>query len=103
MTDPFRAAFSTIDGDTLVPLVGLLLARLEGRVTPQRWKASGFGRRVEDVRSQLAPIVAPTLLEDSFAREAAPSEPVRIAYAVRWLELSESRALPDWTELVPSA
>ena len=101
MTDPFRAASSTSEGDTLVPLVGLLLARLEGRVTPSRWRASGFGRRVEVVRAQLAPIVAPDLLEESFAREAAPSEPVRLAYALRRVELSESRALPGWPELVP--
>jgi hypothetical protein len=102
VTDPFRAASSTMNGDTLVPLVGLLLTRLEGRVTPRRWKAAGFGRRVEDVRCQLAPIVAPDLLQDSFAREAAPSEPVRIAYAVRWLELSESRPLPGWPDLIPT-
>jgi hypothetical protein len=102
VTDPFRAAPSVMNGDTLVPLAGLLLASLEGRFTPRRWRAPGFCRRVEDVRAHLAPIVASDLLEDSFAREAVRSEPIRLAYAIRWLELAESRPMPGWPDLVPA-
>jgi hypothetical protein len=99
VTDPFRAAAPATSGDTLVPLAGLLLASLEGRLTPRRWRAPGFGRRVDDVRAHLAPIVASELLEESFAREAFRSEPVRLAYAIRWLELAECRPMPGWLDL----
>jgi hypothetical protein len=91
-----------MNGDTLVPLAGLLRASLEGRLTPHRWRAPGFGRRVEDVRAHLAPIVISGLLEDSFAREAVRSEPIRLAYAIRWLELAESRTLAGWSDLMPT-
>jgi len=47
-----------------------------------------FGRReIDTVVAQLDPIRSRTSLLASFAREASPSEPVRTAYAIRWLEL----------------
>lgn len=84
----------------LVPLVGLLLAGLEGQVTPVRWRAPGFGRRVDQVRSHLEPIHGTDMLAESFSREAAPDESIRLAYAIRWLELAETRSIPGWPELL---
>lgn len=61
------------------------------------------------VRAQLGPIVSREALADSFRREAfqsadhEPDEgirvtpgPVRVAYAVRWLELGDGQARPPW-------
>ncbi len=42
---------------------------------------------VETVAAQLEPIRSRSSLVASFAREASPSEPVRTAYALRWLAL----------------
>jgi hypothetical protein len=42
---------------------------------------------VNAVVAQLGPIRSRAGLIASFAREASPSEPVRTAYAIRWLEL----------------
>ncbi len=42
---------------------------------------------VEAVTAQLGPIRSRSSLLASFAREASQTEPVRTAYAIRWLEL----------------
>jgi hypothetical protein len=66
---------------------------------PQRWSAPAFARQVGLVRVHLAPIRSRASLAASFGREAfhasrptsagAAMSPVRIAYALRWLELDE--------------
>ncbi|MBI3750604.1 MAG: hypothetical protein HY263_02960 [Chloroflexi bacterium] len=47
---------------------------------------------VEAVVAHLEPIRSRSSLLSSFAREASPSEPVRTAYAIRWLELGSGIA-----------
>jgi hypothetical protein len=47
---------------------------------------------VEAVVADLAPIRSRSSLLSSFAREANPSEPVRAAYAIRWVELGSGIA-----------
>ena len=54
-------------------------------------------------RLQLAPLVDPRLLAASFAREALHTRrpigrpgAVRVAYAVRWLEITDGVDLPPW-------
>ncbi|HJW22311.1 MAG TPA: hypothetical protein VJ506_07780 [Candidatus Limnocylindrales bacterium] len=42
---------------------------------------------VDAIVGHLSPIRSRSCLLASFAREASPSEPVRTAYAIRWLEL----------------
>jgi hypothetical protein len=61
---------------------------------------------VRRVREALAPLDRTRLLVESFGREALHHrsadrhpDPVRTAYAVRWVELSTGRRLPDWAEL----
>jgi len=79
---------------------------------PRRWSTVAFAREVAAVRAQLAPIRSRKALAESFGREAAvaatltpptidppePPGPVRVAYAIRWLELGDDRLRPSWTE-----
>ena len=94
-------------------LVWFILRR---RGRPARWAAPGFGRKVELVRSHLAPIQTPHTLAASFVREScrtgdpwgAPAQvtrdlamnPVHVAYALRWLEVTEVCVLPAWSVLL---
>jgi hypothetical protein len=79
---------------------------------PRRWSTHAFAREVAAVRAQLGPIRSRENLADSFSREAAvgatltpptidpsqPPGPVRVAYAIRWLELGDDRLRPGWAE-----
>ena len=76
------------------------------------WGEPAFAREVDLVRRHLAPIGSRRGLAASFSREAfqgpairrSPDldgfRPVRIAYAVRWLELGDGRRRPAWSDLV---
>jgi hypothetical protein len=85
--------------------------------SPAAWSEPAFVREVSLVRAHLAPIRSQAALEASYGREAfhsiAASEedgpiacdatpsadvpgPIRIAYAIRWLELSDGRPRPAW-------
>jgi hypothetical protein len=77
------------------------------------WGVPAFAREVDQVRAQLAPIRDRRGLAASFGREAfrtfgaheaAPPPdglgPVRVAYAVRWLELGRGIRQPTWSSLV---
>ena len=77
-----------------------------------RWSDPAFAREVELVRCQLAPLRGRTALKASFGREAfqalgsrdGPGEgslgPVRVAYALRWLELGDRLVRPSWLLLL---
>ncbi len=79
---------------------------------PHRWSTPTFGREVDRTRAHLAPIRSRAGLVGSFSREASisatreaagtplPAGPVRVAYAIRWLELGDGRARPSWPSLV---
>jgi hypothetical protein len=93
-----------------------ILRRFRGTVAADAaWSDPDFARQVDTVRTELAPIRSRHVLADSFAREAAhlhgsllapigrPLEapgPVRLAYAVRWLELGDGEDRPGWSRLV---
>lgn len=80
------------------------------------WGEPAFAREVELVRGQLAPIRTRRGLAASFSREAGlgpgaeatPDDsalppglrPLRVAYAVRWLELGDGVVRTEWIELV---
>ena len=83
---------------------------------PPRWCLTSFARELDRTRAQLAPIQSRSALAGSFAREAsvvvtasaaggssveepAPG-PVRVAYAIRWLELGDGRPRPSWNAFV---
>jgi hypothetical protein len=84
---------------------------------PRRWRGVPFAREVDRTRGQLAPIRSRAALIASFSREASiaatrseaspdpaapvqPPGPVRVAYAIRWLELGDGRARPSWESFV---
>jgi hypothetical protein len=89
----------------------LLRAVETGAVAPL-WRRPGFGRAVDEIRDQLGPIERRGTLAASFGQEAArrlsvrraASEPLDIAYAVRWLELDPAgvRPIPAWTDWLPA-
>jgi len=76
------------------------------------WGEPAFAREVALIRSQLMPIRSRRGLAASFEREAfqsrefaGPHEPatmraVRVAYALRWLELGDGILRRGWTGLV---
>jgi hypothetical protein len=79
---------------------------------PQRWLNPAFGREVERTRAQLEPVMSRSVLASSFTREASvavsrmaplspgnPPGPVRVAYAIRWLELGDDRRRPAWASI----
>ncbi len=86
---------------------------------PRAWTTGPFCREVDRTRAQLAPLQTRVALATSFSREAsvavtrsaradghgAPSSPgpVRVAYAVRWLELGDDRRRPAWISIVNGA
>ena len=87
----------------------LVLRTSEPLRLPERWTRTPFGREVDRTRGQLAPIRTRAALAASFSREASvaatrlapltpadPPGPVRVAYAIRWLELGDGRPRPDW-------
>ncbi|HEY2915785.1 MAG TPA: hypothetical protein VGI98_01090 [Candidatus Limnocylindrales bacterium] len=53
----------------------------------RRWCGDPLDTETGRVVSHLEPIRSRRSLLSSFAREASPSEPVRTAYAIRWIEL----------------
>ncbi len=88
-----------------------------GTITEPTWTEVAFGREIDAIRRQLAPIHSRSGLAASFSREAflvrrasldrradgeadpSPPGPVRLAYALRWLELGDGRPRPAWTDL----
>ncbi len=88
----------------------------EPQTVPAQWRTVPFGREVDRTRAQLVPIRSREALARSFEREASVSVtrligsevpaapvtpgPVRVAYAVRWLELGDDRDRPSWTAIV---
>ena len=94
------------DADRLLRLLTLRTGR------PQRWTAPAFAREVELVRGHLRPIRSRELLAASFGREAFHGRPaagsdvalgtsaVRVAYALRWLELGDGGQRDDWRALI---
>jgi hypothetical protein len=90
----------------------LVVRTSEPMQLPQRWLSPAFGREVERTRAQLEPVASRAVLAASFSREASvavtrfapinpgnPPGPVRVAYAIRWLELGDDRRRPDWTSI----
>jgi hypothetical protein len=77
---------------------------------PARWAQPSFGAEVEIVRRHLAPVRSRQTLAASYGREAFhlvlsraerddPS-PIRLAYALRWMELRDGATGPSWQSLL---
>jgi hypothetical protein len=85
-----------------------ILATVTGRATIERWTTRRFADGVASVRRHLVPLADPDLLISSFGREAfhrpgidpvpaVAGSPVRVAYAIRWIELRTGFDLPEWS------
>ena len=77
---------------------------------PERWAQPSFGAEVELVGRHLAPVRSRQTLAASYGREAFhlvisrgerddPS-PIRLAYALRWMELRDGATGPSWQTLL---
>jgi hypothetical protein len=76
---------------------------------PARWSQPSFGAEVERCRRPLARIRSRQDLEASYGREvfvdaepradAVEGSPVRVAYALRWIELQDGVTGPSWPAL----
>ena len=84
-----------------------LLLAAEDDAVSVRWQDERFAGQVDAVRRHLAPIEDPELIAASFTREAfhgprlarvpaVAASPVRVAYAIRWMELQVGLALPGF-------
>jgi hypothetical protein len=77
---------------------------------PTRWAQPGFAEEVEQIRRHLAPVRSRRTLAASYGREAfhlapprgdhADPAPIRLAYALRWLELRDGATGPSWQTLL---
>ncbi len=80
---------------------------------PDRWSEPSFGREIELIRAHLAPLRSRQALAASYGREAFhvtldaaardDPGPVRVAYALRWLELGDGVTGPTWPALMDDA
>ena len=93
-----------------------ILGRLRSTAPePEIWTTASFGREIEFVRAHLRPIRTRQSLAASFGREAfhvpvlrdadgyaerGLESAVRVAYALRWLELGDGQPRPSWPELL---
>lgn len=78
----------------------------------ERWAEPAFAREVELVRLHLAPLRRRSGLIASYGREAFQTleemdarvsqsfGAVRVAYALRWVELGDGRPRPPWPQLL---
>ena len=91
----------------------LVVRTSEPMTIPRQWTTVPFTREVDRTRAQLGPIRSRVALAASFTREASvaasrpepsasptPPGPVRLAYAIRWLELGDDRPRPDWSSII---
>jgi hypothetical protein len=77
---------------------------------PARWAQPSFGAEVELVRRHLAPVRSRQALAASYGREAFhlvvsrverdDPNPIRLAYALRWMELRDGVTGPSWPTLL---
>ena len=98
--------------DRMLALDALMVTRTLHSRDAGPWGEPAFAREVDLIRSQLMPIRSRRGLAASFEREAfqsqelaGPREPgsmraVRVAYALRWLELGDGVLRWGWTGLV---
>lgn len=77
---------------------------------PESWSQPGFGAEVERFRRHMAWLTTPEALAAAYhadVREITPRfvdraerSPIRVAYALRWLELEEGSTGPSWPAMV---
>ena len=101
-----------LDAARALALDALRLGRLlpDSARWPRRWRQPAFGVEVERVRRHLARIRSQDALAASYAREVftdatprserTPGNAIRVAYALRWLELRDGATGPSWQAMI---
>ncbi len=77
---------------------------------PPRWSESAFGAEVERCRRHVADMTTQAALAAAYEYDIlglrrddidrAEDSPIRVAYALRWLELQEGSTGPSWPAMV---
>jgi hypothetical protein len=113
--DPIAPTGATSPWTTPQRALALDAVRLLRRIQdparrPDRWHDEDVARDIALVRRHLAPLRTRRALAASFTREAFHHRPrtdrnldpgpVRLAYAIRWLELGDGVDRPAWPRLV---
>jgi hypothetical protein len=110
-----RRATDVADGLDVARALAIDALRL-GRVLrdrsswPATWAQPSFGAEVERYRRQMAGIRTRERLTASYGRDVViptrqgvrhpPASPIRVAYALRWLELLDGATGPSWPSLL---
>ena len=101
-----------LDAARALALDGLRIGRLlpDSSRWPRRWRQPAFGVEVERIRRRLARIHARETLVSSYRREVfeyavprsyrAAGSALRVAYALRWLELQDGATGPSWPAMI---
>ena len=101
-----------LDAARALALDALRLGRLlpDSARWPRRWRQPAFGVEVERVRRHLARIRSHEALAASYAGEVfdhtvprsdrTAGSAVRVAYALRWLELRDGATGPSWQSMI---
>jgi hypothetical protein len=103
---PPSRSLLTADGALAAEARRLIRRFADPNLVPSAWSEAAFIRDVGLVRTHLAPIRSRGGLAASFSREAFHATfwegrgdvpgAVRVAYALRWLELGSRRPVPAW-------
>ena len=88
--------------------VGRLLG--EPSLWPSRWTEPAFGAEVERCRRHVADLTTQDALATAYEHDVferltggrgdADASPIRVAYALRWLELRDGATGPSWQMLL---
>jgi hypothetical protein len=103
---------AALEHERALAVDALRLGRLlrEPSVWPPRWSEPAFGTEVERCRRHVADLTTQEALASAYehdvyelligARGDADVSPIRVAYALRWLELQEDAIGPAWPAMV---
>jgi hypothetical protein len=101
-----------LEHERALAIDALRLGRLlkEPAMWPRRWAEPAFGAEVERCRRHVADLTTHDSLASAYAydvferltggRGDAQVSPIRVAYALRWLELQEDAIGPAWPAMV---
>ena len=111
-TTPAATPWTTPQRALALDAVRLLRRIQDPARRPDRWHDEDVARDIALIRRHLAPLRTRRALAASFTREAFHHRPradadqdpgpVRLAYAIRWLELGDGVERPAWPRLVAS-
>lgn len=103
---------AALEHERALAVDALRLGRLlkEPAMWPSRWTEPTFGAEVERCRRHVADLTTQDALATAYEHDVferltggrgdAHGSPIRVAYALRWLELQEDSIGPAWPAMV---